>query len=255
MDETVRIAEQDGVVEIRLNRVEKKNALNFAMYEACTAALLEGCCRDSVRVFLITAEGATFTAGNDIGDFLRAGAGADLGPSPGGRFIESLARCGKPIVAAVQGAAIGIGTTLLLHCDLVYASPEASLSVPFVSMGLVPEAGSSLLMPALLGRQRAARLLLLGESMSAEEAREAGLVSGIVPLDHLRAHARDKARTLAGRPQAALAASRALMRPDSEALAAHMQREMEAFGRAVRGHEAREAFAAFLEKRAPVFAA
>ena len=251
MDETVGVAEQDGVVEIRLNRVEKKNALNVAMYEACIAALVEGCGRDSARVFLITSEGPTFTAGNDIGEFLRAG--PDLGASPGGRFIEALARCGKPIVAAVQGAAIGIGATMLLHCDLVYASPEASLSVPFVAMGLVPEAGSSLLMPLLLGRQRAARLLLLGEAMGAEEAREAGLVSGIVPVEQLRAHAREKAKALASRPQAALATSRALMRPDSEVLTAHMRREMEAFGRAVRGPEAREAFAAFLEKRAPVF--
>ena len=144
---------------------------------------------------------------------------------------------------------MGIGTTMLLHCDLVYASPDASLSAPFVSMGIVPEAGSSLLMPQLLGMQRAARLLLLGEPMSAEQALQAGLVSEIVPEAALRDHARRKARILATKPPKALAAARALMRTGQEMLAAHMQREMEAFAQAVRGPEAREAFTAFMEKR------
>ncbi|WP_428395684.1 enoyl-CoA hydratase [Lichenicoccus sp.] len=251
MSAGIIIVEQDGIVEIRLDRTEKKNAMTAAMYDAATDALTEGGLRDSARVFVFTAEGTTFCAGNDMNSFLNPV--DELEQSPGWRFIRALAACGKPMVAAVQGAAVGIGTTLLLHCDLVYASPEASLSVPFVSIGLVPEAGSSLLLPHLMGRQRAARMLLLGEAMSAAEAHHAGLVSGIVPLEELRTHAIAKAQALASKPPMALAGTRALMRGDEAALAAHMQREMALFARAVRGPEAREAATAFLEKRAPDF--
>ena len=253
MVEAVQVTEQDGVVEIRLNRTDKKNALTHAMYETCAGALIEGSARDSARVFLITAEGATFTAGNDIGDFQRAS--GDLAETPAWRFIQALISSSKPIVAAVQGAAVGIGTTMLLHCDLAYASPDASLSVPFVSMGLVPEAGSSLLMPLLLGRQRAARMLLLGEPLGAEEAFQAGLISGIVPLESLRKHAAARARALAAKPPIAFGSTRTLMHAGNAALAEHMLKEGEAFRRALKGAEAREAFAAFLEKRSPVFVA
>ena len=251
MSAGIMVVEQDGIVEIRLDRTEKKNAVTPAMYDAATAALTEGGAHDSTRVFVFTAEGSTFCAGNDINSFLNPS--DELEQSPGWRFIAALAACEKPMVAAIQGAAVGIGTTMLLHCDLVYASPEASLSVPFVSIGLVPEAGSSLLLPQLLGRQRAARMLLLGEPMTASEAHQAGLVSGIVPLETLRAHAIGKARALASKPPTALAGTRALMRGDEAALAAHMQREMALFASAVRGPEAREAATAFLEKRAPDF--
>ena len=252
MSENVAVVEAGGIVEIRLDRTDKKNALTGAMYDTMTAALLEGCGRDSARVFLISAEGATFCAGNDIGDFLRAR--DDPSEPPALRFIAALVACAKPIVAAVQGAAVGIGTTMLLHCDLVYASPEASLSVPFVNMGLVPEAGSSLLLPHVLGASRAARLLLLGEALGAEEAREAGLVTAVVPLEALREHARGKASLLAAKPPMALAATRALMRGGRDGLEARIRAESEALGRAIRGPEAREAFTAFLEKRPASFA-
>ena len=262
MSEHVSVNEDRGVVEIRLNRTEKKNALTGAMYQTMTSALAGGCGvahaaprleqgNDAVRVFLITAEGSTFSAGNDIGDFLRAS--GEAGEPAASRFIHQLVNCTKPIVAAVQGAAVGIGTTMLLHCDLVYASPDASLSVPFVSMGLVPEAGSSLLLPRLLGAQRAARLLLLGEAMVAEQALQAGLVTEIVSAASLQEHARGKAIALAAKPPMALSATRALMRGGQDEVAAQMRREFEAFARALRGVEAREAFTAFMEKRPPDF--
>ena len=247
MSEHVTITEAAGIVEIRLNRPEKRNALNGAMYEACLDALVGGCARASVRAFLFTSEGPTFCAGNDIADFLRLG--GEVQQTPATRFIRALPTCTKPMVAAVQGEAVGIGTTMLLHCDLVYASPEASLSVPFVGMGLVPEAGSSLLLPQRLGAQRAARMLLLGEPMGAGQALQAGLLNEIVPHDALRGHASAKAAILAAKPPMALAAARALMRAGQDALLARMDQEMEAFARAVRGPEAREAFTAFLEKR------
>jgi enoyl-CoA hydratase/carnithine racemase len=249
MSEHVLATESGGIVELRLNRPEKKNALTGAMYDALATALTDGCARSDVRVFLIAAEGDAFCAGNDIADFLRSNGGLD--GSPAERFLNALIGCSKPIVAAVNGSAIGVGTTLLLHCDLVYASRAAKLSVPFVSIGLVPEAGSSLLLPQLLGYGRAARLLLLGETLSAEEAHAVGLVGELVAPDALREHARAKAARLAAQPPAALAATRALMRGDRSRLDAQRALEIEAFGRALRGPEAREALTAFMEKRAP----
>jgi enoyl-CoA hydratase/carnithine racemase len=253
MAQTVVIAEDGGVVEMRLNRPEKKNALTAEMYDALTAALTGGCARGSVRAFLISAEESAFTAGNDIGDFLRAS--GEIGDSAAARFVHAITSCSKPIVAAVNGVAVGVGMTLLLHCDLVYAAPDARMSVPFVSLGLVPEAGSSLTFPRLFGPQLAARLLLLGEPLSAAAALTAGLVCEIVPPGELRAFARAKAAQLAAAPPAALAATRALMRGDRTELEAQLAREFEAFARALRGPEAREAFTAFLEKRAPDFTA
>jgi enoyl-CoA hydratase/carnithine racemase len=253
MTDLVTVDEAGGIVEIRLNRPDKKNALTGAMYDALAAALRDGCARSEVRVFLISAEGSAFCAGNDIADFLNAG---DLaGDSPPERFLHALIGCSKPIVAAVGGLAIGVGTTMLLHCDLVYAAPEARLSTPFVSIGLVPEAGSSLLLPRIVGPQQAARMVLLGEALSAQEAREFGLVCEVVPAESLRAHARAKAAALAAQPPAALAASRALMRGDRNDLEARRREEIAAFGRALRGPEAREALTAFMEKRKPDFTA
>ena len=251
MNKPVSVTAEAGIVEIRLDRTEKKNALTGAMYRMMAAALTDGLKDDSVRAFLITAAGSMFCAGNDIGDFLHVEHDPDDVPAM--RFIHALMGCTKPVVAAVHGAAVGIGTTMLLHCDLVYASPEASLSVPFVAMGLVPEAGSSLLMPRLLGMQRAARMLLLGEPMGAEEALQAGLLAGIVAEPGLREHARARAGVLAAKPPEALIATRTLMRGGQDELALRIAHEFEVFGRALKGAEAREAAAAFLEKRAPDF--
>ncbi len=247
--ELILIHEADGVLELRFNRPEKKNAITGAMYDALTAALLDAAERPAVRVVLIAAEGETFTAGNDIKDFLTMTGG--LSDTPASRFIHTIAAFNKPLVAAVNGPAIGIGTTLLLHCDLVYASPEASLSVPFVDLGLVPEAGSSLLLPLRVGFARAAELLLLGEAMDADAALAAGLVNAIISSDTLRGHAREKAQKLAAKPPSALAATRALMRGELGTLHAHMRQESVVFSKALKGAEAREAFTAFLERRKP----
>ncbi len=253
MTQEILIHEAGGVLELRFNRPDKKNAITGAMYDALTAALGDASARSAVRAVLITGEGDIFTAGNDIKDFLAMSGG--LAGTSAGQFIRAAATFSKPLVAAVNGPAIGIGTTLLLHCDLVYASPEASLSVPFVDLGLVPEAGSSLLLPARVGSARASALLLLGEPMDAEAAHAAGLVTALVPAAGLREHARDKARKLAAKPPAALAATRALMRGDPGALLAQMDRESAAFSEALGGAEAREAFTAFLQRRAPNFSA
>ncbi len=249
----ILIHEADGVLELRFNRTEKKNAITGAMYDALTAALQGASERPAVRAVLIAAEGDIFTAGNDIKDFLAMSGG--LASTPASRFIHTIATFGKPLVAAVNGPAIGVGATLLLHCDLVYASPQASLSVPFVDLGLVPEAGSSMLLPMRVGFARAAALLLLGEPMDAEAACTAGLVNAIVPAAALRDHARSKAQKLAAKPPAALAAARALMRGEPGALQAQMQLESAAFSKALQGPESREAFNAFLERRPPNFSA
>lgn len=249
MTDLVTIKRDGALVELRLNRPQKLNALTGAMYDAVAGELVRGGGDDSVRAFLVSAEGPTFTSGNDIGEFMRDV--GDFASSPQGRFMGALTASPKPIVAAVQGAAVGIGTTMLLHCDLVYASADAALSAPFVSIGLVPEAGSSMIMPAMLGFQRAAKLLLLGESISASQACEAGLVTEVVPIEILQSHARTKAERLASQPPKALAAARALMRGNRDALNLHMAREVEAFQHALRGSEAQGAFAAFMERRAP----
>lgn len=232
------------VTELRFNRPAKKNAITGAMYDALTAALEVAAASGATRAVLLAGEGDTFTAGNDIADFL-ALAGSDEVPAT--RFIHAIAAFPKPIVAAVNGPAVGVGTTLLLHCDLVYAAPTARLAVPFVDLGLVPEAGSSLLLPLAVGTHRASAMLLLGEAMDAHAAEAAGLLS-VVPADALHAHALDAAQRLAAKPPAALQASRALMRRGTEALRAHMRVEEAAFAAALAGPEARQAFHAFLNR-------
>ncbi len=242
----IRTSEADGVLELRLDRPEKKNALTAAMYESLDDGLAAAASSSTVRVVLFAAEGDVFSAGNDINDFQSRG--GDAGATPATRFIRALARFAKPLVAAVQGRAVGIGTTMLLHCDLVYAAPEASFSTPFTRLGLVPEAGSSLLLPRRIGPARAAAMLLLGETMDASEAASSGLVNAVVARDGLAAHARDKAIALAALPADAVRASRALLRGEAETLAARIDREQEAFASALRSPEARDAFAAFLSR-------
>jgi enoyl-CoA hydratase/carnithine racemase len=246
-DDVVRQA-ADGVLELRLDRVDKKNALTSAMYRALTEGLADAAADPAIAVVLITAEGPTFCAGNDIGDFLAPG-----GATAALDFIRAIAAFGKPIVAAVRGAAIGVGTTMLLHCDLVYAAPDARFATPFTSLGLVPEAASSLLLPARIGHAKAAAMLLLGDLLDAEAAERAGLVTAIVPGEGLRDHARAKAAALTRMPPAALAATRALIRGDGVAVTARIDEEAALFGKLIRSAEAKEAFTAFLEKRPPDF--
>lgn len=248
MSDEIRIASDGAVLEIGIERPAKKNALTGAMYDAMRGALDAASADADVGAVLIRGAGGAFTAGNDIGDFLAATQAAqrDGGDFPARRFIQTLARFEKPLVAAVDGVAVGIGTTLCFHCDLVYVAPGARFRMPFVDLGLVPEAGSSLLAVQRFGRARASELLMLAEGFDGARAVELGLANALVPAEALLDHARDRARALAAKPRQALLATRRLMRGDPEALYRQMDAELEAFGEALRSPEARNAFLAFM---------
>jgi enoyl-CoA hydratase/carnithine racemase len=242
----------DRVLRIEIARPERRNALTPPMYEAIDAALAAAEAEAAVRAVLIHGARDCFTAGNDLRDFLENPPVDETSPAFG--FIRTLAAFPKPLVAAVNGPAVGIGTTMLLHCDLVYAAPGARFQLPFVPLGLVPEAGSSLLLPAIAGWQRAAELLLLGEPFGPEKALAAGFVTEIVAESELFERARAAALALAGLPPAAVRAAKALMkRRLAEPLAAAMAEEGELFRERLRSPEAREAMTAFFEKRRPDF--
>jgi enoyl-CoA hydratase/carnithine racemase len=250
----VTVTVHERIQVIRFMRPEKRNALTADMYAAISRALREGDASPEIAAHVFLGSGGVFTAGNDIADFLaRAKGGTALG-GPVLEFISLLPRVAKPMLAGVDGLAVGVGTTMLFHCDLVFASPAARLSTPFLDLGLVPEAGSSLLAPRLMGAQRAFELLVLGEPFPAERAREAGLVNAIVPAGDLEARVLAAASRLASKPPAALAASRRLLRGDGEAIAERIVEEARIFGERLKSPEAREAFSAFLEKRPPDFA-
>ncbi len=248
MGEGIEVSEAGGVIELRLDRADKKNALTAAMYHTLTAALAEASTRADVDAVLIAGNGDAFCAGNDIKDFLAPGGG-----EAAFEFIRAIAAFDKPLVAAVQGLAVGVGTTMLLHCDLVYAAPDARFVMPFVNLGIVPEAGSSLLLPARIGHAKAAAMLLLGEPMDAASAEASGLVTAIVPAEKLLDHARAKAIALTQRPPEALAHTRRLMKGDTAALSERIDVESGLFQQCMQSAEAREAFMAFLEKRPPNF--
>jgi len=254
VDSGVAISIADGVQTIRFARPEKKNAFSSVSYTAMTEALAAGDASPDVAVHLFVGSEGVFTAGNDIGDFLAGAEGVKGLAAPVHGFIGGLPLVKKPMIAAVDGLAVGIGTTLMFHCDLVYATPEASFRTPFVDLGVVPEAGSSLLGPRLMGYARAFQLLVLGEPLSAEGAREAGLVNAVVSADELEAVALGAAKRLASKPPGALAAARALLRGEPAEIVAQVEREVRVFSECLSSPEAREAFSAFLEKRAPDFA-
>jgi|AGTN01.1.fsa_nt_gi Electron transfer flavoprotein, alpha subunit len=249
MDDTVLVTDAEGIRIIRINRPDKRNALTQAMYAAMAKALAEGEADASVRVFVLTGTADVFTAGNDLNDFLAVG---DLPSSPAADFLRALAGLAKPAVAAVNGAAIGIGATLLLHCDLVYAVPEARLQFPFINLALVPEAASTLLLPRLVGHQRAAELLMLGDPFDAAAAERLGLVNRVVEGD-LAAEVLAVARRLADKPAAALAANKALLKRGDEGVAARLETEFAVFAECLRSWELKEAVAAFFDKRPPDF--
>jgi enoyl-CoA hydratase/carnithine racemase len=254
MMQEISISIADGVQTFRFVRSEKKNALTSAMYAAMNAALERGDASRDVAAHLFIGSGGVFSAGSDINEFLERSRGnADL-TGPIVRFIRGLPLVKKPMIAAVDGVAVGIGTTMLFHCDLVYATPAASFRTPFLELGLVPEAGSSLLAPLRMGHAHAFELLALGEPFSAERAREAGLVNLIVPAEMLEATARRAAVQLAAKPPEALAATRRLMRGDPQVVLARIDEEVKVFAERLSSPEAREAFSAFLEKRPPDFA-
>ena len=251
MSDKVIYRSGDGVAEVRLNRPEKKNAILGEMYAAMADGILAAEADAGVRALVIGGEGGSFTAGNDLSDFLNR-PGSDETP-PVRRFMVALSRAEKPVVAAVDGLAIGIGTTLLLHCDLVVASTRSRFQTPFVNLGLVPEFASSMLLPARLGPQRAAELLLLAEFMDAATAKDFGLVNRVVEPAELDATAMDLARRLSAKPPEAMRQSKRLMREDPDRVLQRMEAENEVFSRLLGSPEAREAFTAFLEKRAPDF--
>lgn len=251
-EELVRTELREGVLTLLLNRPDKKNALNMAMYGALDAALGEADRDDGVRSVLISGSGGTFTSGNDLADFLDASFLA--GDSPVMGFLTTLFRARKPIIAAVEGMAIGVGVTMLLHCDLVYAGEGAQFQMPFVNLGLCPEAGSTLLLPRLMGHQRAAELLLLGAPFSAAEAREAGVVNRLVPDGRVLDAARAVAVQLAAQPAAAVRMTKALLKREyADALYETALHEVDCFSERLRSPEAAEALQAFRERRKPDF--
>lgn len=245
-----------GVRTITLNRVEKKNSITQAMYAAMAAALTSAVDDADVRVVVLQGDATVFSAGNDIGDFLARQSGNDGLPqqSPVFQFLHALADFPKPLIAAVAGPAVGIGTTMLLHCDLVYAGDNAAFSMPFVNLGLCPEAASSLLLPRLMGYQRAAEALLLGEPFMAEAALEVGLVNRVVPPTEVNGVAQAQAAKLAAKPLSALVETKRLMKGGlRDEVNAKMAEEGQSFGRMLTQPAAREAFTAFMEKRKPNF--
>lgn len=241
-----------GICTITFCRPRKKNAFSVAMYSALVAGFEQARGRGDVRVILLRGTEGVFSAGNDLSDFMKA---PPTGPdSPVAQFLEHLVACEKPIVAAVEGVAVGIGVTMLLHCDLVYAGESARFHMPFVSLGLCPEAGSSYLLPRLMGYQRAAELLLLGEPFSAQIAHDYGLVNQVLADGAVLDRAQSIASALSKKPPAALRKSKQLMRACYRAeVTRAMQAEYEAFASGLRSPEAAEAFEAFFQKREPDF--
>ena len=253
MTDLVRVVLEQGVLTVTLNRPDKKNAITNAMYEALAGALARAETDAAVRVVMIQAEGDSFTAGNDLGDFAAVATGKlQREDMKSGLFLGALAKAQKPLVAAVQGQAVGIGVTLLLHCDMSYVADDAKLSTPFVNLGLVPEAASSMLLPARVGYAHAFRLFALGEPLDGKSAAAIGLVTASVPATDLRAAATAAARKLAAKPVGALKAMKGLLR-DPAAIQAVMNREGEIFGARLKSPETAEALTAFAEKRAPDF--
>jgi enoyl-CoA hydratase/carnithine racemase len=248
MSENIQVESRGAILHIEIRRPEKKNALTVEMYAALGEALARAEAEDSVRVVMITGAGDAFTAGNDLRDFLERPPATDRSPTH--VFLERLIRSTKPIVAAVHGLAVGIGTTLLLHCDLVYAGRGARFHLPFVHLGLVPEAGSSLALVQRAGYARAAELLLLSEPATADEALAMGIVSRVFDDDRVMEEAWARADRLASLPPESVRATKALMRRGSNrGLEEQMAEEFRLFGERLRSPEAREVMQKFFQNR------
>jgi len=251
MTEDLVVTRTGAVMEIRFNRPSKKNALTRAMYAGVVDAFAAADADPAVRVMLLTGTGDTFTSGNDIKDFQqRASSNAASGASP---FLSALSTLKKPLIAAVNGAAIGVGTTMLAHCDLIIAARSARFVMPFTSLGLVPEAGSSLLFPQIVGHQRASALLLLGEPLDAETAFQWGFINQVVDDAALMDTAHAVAARLAALPAASVRQTKQLIKTGAPDLQARIAQELTLFAARVRSPEAAEAFQAFMEKRKPDF--
>ena len=248
----IRIEQQGAILDIAFDRPARRNAITADMYSELTAAIARAEAEPAIRVVLIHGSLEAFTAGNDLEDFLqRPPQGED---APVFRFLRTMSQARKPIVAAVNGPAIGIGTTMLLHCDLVFAADDARFQLPFVSLGVVPEFASSYLLPMVAGYHRAAELLMLGAPFDARKAAECGFVTRIVPPAETLVAAREAATRMAALPARSVQATKALMKaPHAAAVQAQLQAESRQFREMLAGPDAREALAAFLEKRKPVF--
>jgi enoyl-CoA hydratase/carnithine racemase len=248
----VVVETRERVTRIELNRPEKKNALSPEMYALIAQALGAAEADAQVRAVLIHGQSGCFTSGNDVKDFLELPRGA--GESPAAGFLRAISTAKKPLVAAVGGPAVGVGTTMLLHCDLVYAAPNARLQMPFVPLGLLPEAASSLLLPAMAGYRRAAEMLLLGQPFGAEKALAAGIVTEVVPEAELLERARAAALALAALPPASVRMTKELMKRGlAQGVQERITEELHLFGERLKSPEAREALRAFMEKRKPDF--
>jgi enoyl-CoA hydratase/carnithine racemase len=249
---SIKTAIINGVATLEIARPDKKNALTMAMYDAMTEALRAAQSAPTVRAVLITGQPGIFTSGNDLEDFMQRPP-QDM-DSPVFRFMHALLDCDKPVIAAVTGAAIGIGTTMLLHCDFVFVSDEARLAMPFAGLGLVPEFGASLLVPQLMGPRKAAEKLLLGEPFTGFEAVECGIANAVLPAGEVLGQARRVAERFNVLPPGAVRESKRLMKaPQREALRAVIAEEARIFAERLRSPEAQEAFQAFFQKRAPDF--
>lgn len=251
MTEHIKLHQENGVLEIIFARPDKKNALTNDMYRVAREALVNAQTDSSVRAVLFGAQGNAFTAGNDLGDFAKVSQGNGEEPQAHA-FIQALGQAEKPIVAAVPGIAVGVGTTMLLHCDLVFVADTAKLLAPFVNLALVPEAGSSLLLPSRIGYARAFAMFALGDGITGTEAVVMGLANKALPLDDVLPAARAAAQMLAKKPAGSLVATKKLMR-DAETLLAWMDKESAVFAERLKSDEAIEAFNAFAERRQPDF--
>jgi enoyl-CoA hydratase/carnithine racemase len=247
------VTDEDSTRVITLRRPEKKNAITHGMYRAMSAAIDSAQNDDAIRCMIITGGSGVFTAGNDLEDFVKTATAAPgpFGDSDAIRFLYSLAQNTKPIIAAVDGIAVGIGTTMLFHCDYVLASSTATFSTPFIHLGLVPEGASSLLMPRAMGHQRAFAALVMGRKMSAEEAREAGFVNVVVAPGHTEAEANKVAREICALPVEAVAISRRLLKLPPEDLTRRIDQEAHLFGERMKSKEATAAFKAFFARKKP----
>jgi enoyl-CoA hydratase/carnithine racemase len=252
---SILTTKSDGILTLEFDRLERKNAITGAMYQTMADALRDAEQDTAVRAILIIGKPEIFTAGNDLDDFLNnAGEGAMTEQRPVFQFMTALESCTKPVVAAVSGAAVGIGTTLLMHCDLVYCADNARFSMPFTQLGLCPEFASSLLVAQAAGYTRAAEKLLLGEAFLAQEALEMGIVARVLPAAELLAFAQGQAAKLAKLPPASIRTTKALMkRARSPMIREAIAAENERFSAMLQGAEAKEAFTAFFEKRKPDF--
>lgn len=251
-DSLIQHSLADGVYTLRINRPDKKNALTQAMYTALADGIDAANADSSVRVLLITGSGGSFSSGNDVKDFLNVPPGSQ--DSPVARFMNALAAFPKPVVAAVNGLAIGIGATMLLHCDLVYVGRSTRLQMPFVNIGICPEYASSYLMPRMMGHVRAAEIVLFGEPFSAQTALECGMVNAVLDDDAVEAHALERAIKLARQaPNAVRVTKQLLKRWRQDEIAEAIKVEAEHFVPMLRQAEATEAMTAFVEKRKPDF--